>query len=254
MIFNVSGGGGTALNFRVVGGTEAPANPAANCIWVNTDVDITGWVFSAEEPSPAEPGMVWIRIDTSSPVAFNALKKNGIMVYPMSAIQYVGGTWVSKPAKSYQGGWVDWILRLYNPGNEFEEVTGGFSKAYENSVGTRTLTKNSDSLFLQTAGTSSGGANFTVATENLIDLTSFSTLYARIAFTNSKYTRFYLAAGTSKNAGLSGDCAFYTSASTEGVVELDISNLSGEYYVWVGLGGTQASNSGNCYVYEVYLK
>ena len=58
---------------------------------------------------------VWFLIGTSSTVAFNATKKNPIMVYPRSAKQYVGGAWVNKTAKIYQGGvWADfsfWIIR-----------------------------------------------------------------------------------------------------------------------------------------------
>lgn len=50
MIFNLSGGG-NPLNFKVVGGTSAPANPAENIIWVNTGTAITGWHFDAEEPN-----------------------------------------------------------------------------------------------------------------------------------------------------------------------------------------------------------
>ena len=50
------GGGGIAgLNFKVVGGTTQPTNPKENTIWVNTNTDITSWVFSAGQPeSPTE--------------------------------------------------------------------------------------------------------------------------------------------------------------------------------------------------------
>lgn len=130
MIFNTSGGGGAALNFRVVGGTTAPSNPSENCIWVNTSVPFTNWVFSADEPSPAEAGMVWIISGTSSQVAFNALKKNCIQVYPISAKQYVSGAWVDKTAKSYQNGaWADWYVwdgELFDNGEQYEDVTGGW--------------------------------------------------------------------------------------------------------------------------------
>ena len=130
MIFNASGGGGAALNFRVVGGTIAPTNPAENCIWVNTSNTITSWIFSATEPSPAEAGMVWISTGTSSSIELNVLKKNAIQVYPISAKQYVGNAWVDVTAMSYQGGkWVEWIHYLYTDGVFRNELIGGF-KAY----------------------------------------------------------------------------------------------------------------------------
>lgn len=44
-IASISAGDG--LNFEVVGGTTQPANPKENTIWINTDVEITRWYFSA---------------------------------------------------------------------------------------------------------------------------------------------------------------------------------------------------------------
>lgn len=46
------GGGSNPLNFKVVGGASAPASPKENTIWVNTDLTITGWVFSDDNPFP----------------------------------------------------------------------------------------------------------------------------------------------------------------------------------------------------------
>ena len=53
MIFNMAGVGGpnSGLNFKVVGGTTAPAVPVNNTIWVNTSTEITGWKFSARDPN-----------------------------------------------------------------------------------------------------------------------------------------------------------------------------------------------------------
>ena len=111
------GGGGESLNFKVVGDTTEPTNPNKNTIWVNTDKKIASWIFSATQPKTATEGMVWIFTSTFSAVEFNALKKNGIQVYPIFAKQYVSGAWVDKTAKSYQNGvWVDWIVRIYELG------------------------------------------------------------------------------------------------------------------------------------------
>lgn len=48
-IFGVTGTKGE-LDFEVVGGTTAPANPKENMIWIETDVPITNWTISAYEP------------------------------------------------------------------------------------------------------------------------------------------------------------------------------------------------------------
>ena len=92
------------LNFNLVGGLTQPADPAENMIWVRTDVPITGYTFSPTVPSQPVEGMVWIAIRTSSPVSFNALKKNGIVLYPVSAYQYVSGDWEYVAAQIGQDG------------------------------------------------------------------------------------------------------------------------------------------------------
>ena len=111
MILNMNGGGGASLNFKVVGGTAEPANPKENTIWVDTDIEITKWLFSATEPEEPSEGMVWFATDTSSSIQFNALKKNDFTVYPCGARQYVDGMWINKIAKIYQGGeWINLLL------------------------------------------------------------------------------------------------------------------------------------------------
>lgn len=134
---NTGGGGSGGLNFQVIGGTTAPSNPKENMIWVNTSTKITSYIFSATQPT-GSAGMVWISTGTSSTVEFNALKKNGIQVYPISAKQYIGGAWVDVEAKIYQGGsWVDWIP----PGALFYSGMGAqveFEK-YESANSTATI-------------------------------------------------------------------------------------------------------------------
>ena len=91
--FMPRGGGGAALNFKVLAyATEEAlltATPANNTIGIITETPITSWIFSATEPSPAEAGMVWITVNTYSSVKFNALKKNGIQVYPIVTVREV---------------------------------------------------------------------------------------------------------------------------------------------------------------------
>ena len=126
-----AGGGGGGLNFKVVGGTVQPTSPSENTIWVNTSVAITSWVFSTTAPTNPAAGMVWFATGSSSSVAFNAVKKNGIWVYPAGCQQYVSGAWVTKTAKTYQSGaWKDWQLTLYKAGTKRVKFTDGNGTAY----------------------------------------------------------------------------------------------------------------------------
>lgn len=125
------GSGGAGLNFKIVGDTTKPANPKENMIWVNTDVKLTGYYFQSKQPENMQPGEVWISTGTSSPVEFNALKKNGLQVYPLSANKCVNGAWENMNAEIYIGGkWTQfssmWDGKLFTPGNQYESVTGGW--------------------------------------------------------------------------------------------------------------------------------
>lgn len=165
-------GGGAALNFKIVGGTEQPANPKEHTIWINTDAAVTSWIISAVQPETPSEGMVWISTGTSSSAEFNALKKNGINVYPLFAKQYVSGAWVDKTAKSYQNGaWVDWFVYLLNRGKDNTDLTGGWqaiAKPYNaNAIGSApTVTQNANSITLKQG---SGVRYGMYATKNKID-------------------------------------------------------------------------------------
>lgn len=143
----VLGGGGAGLNFKVVGGTTQPTNPKENTIWVNTSASITEWAFSVSAPANPTAGMVWFGIGLSSEVSFNALKKNQIHVYPISAKQYISGKWTDKTAKTYKNSaWRDWSQILL-PSNDIlgRLVKGGQSVTpqYTSNVLTLSLTNTS---------------------------------------------------------------------------------------------------------------
>lgn len=240
MIFNVSGGGGTALNFRVVGGTTAPTNPAENCIWVNTDTPITSWIFYATEPSPAEAGKVWISTGTSSTVEFNALKKNGIQVYPISAKQYVGGAWLDKTAKSYQGGaWTEWWNGvLFENADQYEDITGGWVKGASYGNAGTTATIDDTGIKLSTVS----GSFINVETVNKIDLSGHSTLYvdATVTSRTSSSANYLWLAYTESSGQAIHDSAAVPKASAKVTalgnvtLSLDVSTVDGEYFVVFG--------------------
>jgi len=108
------GGGGGGLNFRVIGATVRPTSAKENDIWVNTSTKIESWIFSSTEPESPTSGMVWFVTASDSAAAFNALKKNEIWVYPVSAAQYIDGAWVDKEAFKFDGAeWIQLIGEVY---------------------------------------------------------------------------------------------------------------------------------------------
>lgn len=248
MILNMTGGG-APLNFKVVGGTAEPASPAENMIWVNTDAEITGWIFSAEQPESAEVGTIWIKTGASSPVAFNALKKNGIKVYPLSVMQYVASTtaeWVKRTAKTFIGGaWVDWWdgSTLYDSGDEIEQTTGGWSaQAFKasNDVGNLkapTVTKNAENMKVDLAGYS-GGVYYCgcLMTGNAVDLTGFTSIKINITAITSNV---YLRVASAHSDGYTSEASLQISKTGESA--LDISSISGGKYIAIAIAQVNAS-------------
>lgn len=237
----------SSLNFRVVGGTAQPTDPRENDIWVNTDTRITEWIFSATKTENPTEGMVWFATGVTSGAAFNAVRKNGIVLYPVEAQQYVGGAWMKVTAQSYQNGaWRDWWAgELYTPGNEFEEVTGGWTALAlkQTSTGNAsepTITRGEDGLVMTNSNTNySGGI---VHTARKIEISGRS----RLVFTGvSNVPQKDRAALTvwSDIGSLQTDNVIASVAlpTSEGTAALDISALNGSYYVGFALYRSSAT-------------
>ena len=258
--FGGSGGGG-GLNFKVVGGTTQPTNPTENTIWVNTSVSITDWVFSAAEPTAQKEGMVWISTGTASGREFNALKKNGIQVYPLAAKQYIGGAWVDVTAKSYQdGAWGDWIPKgaLYYKGDECENNGGKWvnkpwavnSNGY-NGVSCTDI-KRTDEDITMTLVHAGAGKSTTLIKENLLDLTDYSTLTFEYVASGNKYITFF-AAPSGSTYYSSGATMWGTMSGAEKVATIDVSALTGKYVVGVGVAQSDDGQTSVVTLKEVIL-
>lgn len=249
------GSGGASLNFNVKTYTsevELKADkPRENTIGVITTTTMTSWVFSATEPTEPEVGMVWIFVGKESSVEFNALKKHTLQVYPRKAKQYVGGTFEDKPVYSYQNGeWVTvWNGELYEKGNKFEFITGGWAFVHgrvPDTYNIGTYTDNKDSITLTVT---KDKATIEAVTEKKIDLTEHKTL--NINITNENVGYLWLKVGTTQvmSSGVAR-----TDNLTAGKGSLDISALDGEYYVAVeAFSNKESTGAGSATFDEVWL-
>lgn len=238
-----TGGGGGGLNFQVIGGATAPSNPKENTIWVNTDVKITTWAFSATEPEAPVEGMVWITTGTSSSAEFNTLKKNGIQVYPLSAKQYVGGSWVDVEAKSYQGGeWVDLVTDLLTTLDEFE-ILAAAQSVYSMQDGT---------LHISYSSANGDASDIVMTRKKILDTRGRSKLsviahFNTLTYANAGiYPMFGLVANKPTSATkpsfvASVNVTQTTNGKTE--YELNLDGCQGEYYFVI----YSAASRGNVY-------
>lgn len=247
MIFNMVAGG-AALNFKIIGGTVQPENPMENTIWVDTDVEITGWHFGTTAPGEPVDGMVWIRTDTFSNVGFNALKENGIMVYPLSANQYISDAFVDVEAKSYQGGeWVEWIpaSAWYWRGNECENNGGGWiSTAWklqaDAGVDAQTFEITREADYLKFTKTGQIGA--VIHKEEPVDLTNVKAIHFKgemSAASKQNWVAFHVwtEIGGNNAYWATNSVATVQTSTSEAVTEfsLDVSALTGSYYIGFGI-------------------
>lgn len=187
---NTGGGGGVGgSELVIVGGTTRPAKANHNTIWLNTPNEITSYVLSATEAETPVEGMAWVSIgDSGSVKMVSPVGGDWITVYPLSAMQYVGGAWVDVNAMSYQyGEWVEWFPAgaLYWEGNERTSITGGWvavAKKYQSSsnITTKapTVTRYDDYIYATQTGSACG--LFHIA--NAVDLTGYNKLIAEGEF------------------------------------------------------------------------
>lgn len=236
---NLGGGSVAGLNFKIVAVESEnmlPSYPNENTIAIFSETEINGYSFGITEPESPEEGMLWILTGCTSPVAFNALKKDTIMVYPSSAKQYVTGIWMPVQAMTYQKGeWINWIQYLIN---------NGFA-AIEFITQRIEITESSGNMTI--SGTASG---FHEMYADNIDLTAWNNIVLTGSF----------------NVGASGsglilavweidvDEVIYSSAVsyeviTDGGATLDVSSLSGKYKVGICTVGISKHT-----IYDLYLK
>ena len=250
-MYGFGGGGSTSLNFKIVGNPK-PANPSENMIWVNTDKKITNWSFQAEQPENMADGSIWVKTGTSSSAEFNALKKNGVHVYPLSAKQYVSGALVDVEAKTYiNGEWTEWApptvyLMKSGEGNPNDFEVGVYSDGY----GSCTVTAEYISV--------SVAKLLSFQKKETVDLTRYKTVHFNVDCTKATDGKFHLCASKESLIGnyLTDLSAPAMVAPVVGVRELklDVTNLSGNYYIG---GKTSYLNNGSGWtdmkIYDIWM-
>lgn len=234
MIINMSCGGAN-LNFKIVGGTSVPTSPSNNTIWVNTNVEITTWVFSVTEPESPVEGMVWLGTGRTSSVAFNVLKKNTIKVYPVSAKQYISGSWTNVEPKSYMNNeWVSWAIYLFNSGDQCEDITGGWKAVSRNHFhyGAIMPTLTIENGIMTVTSYSDVDSNYyggTVQTNNKIDMSQYSTLIFQVTDCLDDSNEGHLRVGIASDS-ITQEYVMdaYKDITSVGEVSVDVSSVNKE--------------------------
>ena len=191
-------------------------------------------------------GQVWIQTGSVSNGAFNALKKNGIMVYPVKAKLYQNGAWKDKDVQVYQNGaWKE--LRTYL----FESGTGAVVPFSKNNASAASITVGTNNISITMGNEQYGLAN--VFTNNKITFKAGDVLVfdAKCTSTTADTTGDWarrVGVYTTQH-GTSGDTSIGTMVA--GVL-LTANSTRKEYRVPISSAGSYYVQSAGCGAAEIY--
>ena len=108
MFFDMSNGSGLAFRVKAYATEEEmlASAPGENTIGVEVD-SYDGYVICATAPENPTEGMLWIQVDSASPVKFLATRKNSIYIHPIKAYIY------HTPEDETDTGWNVVVAYLY---------------------------------------------------------------------------------------------------------------------------------------------
>lgn len=253
----ITPGGGGVPTCRAVGGSQPPPGPwRKNTIWVEGGAAVTDLLFSQAAPSRRSDGKalsggeVWVEtwLDSTAPIE----AYRGVKVYPQAVYQYSGGSWVKKDARLYSGssGTVrPWHPIYFKDGLINAGLTGGiYGTGYYTSEHSNYAPKYGDGVITVTRKPLSSGSSSLFVFRNKVDLTPLSRIYFNASVWKS--SKGYSCVGVGKSYGSSN--ITYT-AKLEGTGGwLDVSGLSGEYYIGASAGVSNKDKDSGTSGFTIY--
>lgn len=233
---------GVELNFAVIGGPTQPENPIENTIWVNTNNNISTWVFQTYEPEAPTEGMIWFLTGLSSRFSFNAIKDNNIVsIYPIWTKQYTNESWVNISTMIYQNSeWKSWseYLYYYNKPVNYTWKAVAMSEAIAGNQQGVTPSISFSSNGSVTVKGNSGSKAYVGGIYRIvgsIDFTEISSLVADVV-SGSAILSIFKKGGDAwgSNTAYGGDMVKGCGLSA-GTWEYDTSSLRGEYDIGIGV-------------------
>lgn len=222
---------GTGGNFSVVGGLTQPASPKENMIWVKANVKkAPKYVFAVAAPDSPSEGLIWFLVSSSGAIT--------------QASAYTDGAWVTTDAYMYlAGNWVQitaaWNGELFDNGNQYEDVTGGWS--VDNSY------YGGGSIGTAIVG-GSGGNNSDQGSKIYTTKAILSGNYTKFKFTVTKASgsnKFSLKSGSISGATM----AYHTFNGSAGTFAIAIPSGLPSFFPYL-----QTGSKGTCTITKVWLE
>lgn len=196
------------------------------------DVDCNISFVDKDVPIPIEQGVVWFPTASQSTSPMNILKNNNITIYPYGANQYVNGEWVSVAAEAFtKGTWWLWELWLYSYGEEYFDLTGGWTE----EVNCRETVDGV--VYLRPYAYSGNAADPNAVfirwfpqTRNKIDITNFNSIVLNIQYNPLVVHVWLSTTEINYNTLANAEYHFNTENKHTGEWIIDVSDISGSYY------------------------
>ena len=247
---NARGGGG-GLNLKVVGGATQPTKPRENTIWITTTTDITGYALSPTQPENGTEGLVWLKTADTG-VEINVGRKNAVLLHLASGMLYTGGKWLNINAWVYTNNvWTQFAqegLMIFS--REEQEYDAIIAKLKNSSEEGQYLKKSDANPYIKFSlwyGSKIQRGYYCI---DPVDVTNFSTLEV-VGYSNTDKTTAF---GLSTAANTKLDAASQKFTIDESVNKVDISNLTGEFYIGFSLNRVNDNTSATIFVKSVYLR
>lgn len=270
---NAGGGGGSDLNFSVIGSPTQPVAPKYNDIWVKTSVKIPDWEFSeVNMPSHAmSEGFVYFTSTYSGAWAarestgLNFLRKHAILTKLTAACQYYSGAWHSMDAYIYKSGtWVQFswsVVSLYNNGAWNTDLTGEWIAqgkllaSQSNPALTPKVAKNADNFKVYYTSSDNGSGIYYAAQK--INLSNFKTLHfeGEMRYYQDSYGTVGLNVWTNINGRVDQNrsAVLHGNGVASGVGTLDVSALTGDYYIGFNVYANYGVGTSSVVCKKLYL-
>ena len=240
--------GGAPAKIPVIAAASVAALPTAakeGTIALITSTALgTAYIGNMTVATPVA-GDVRIRTSALAPHPIAPLRGQPVEIYPQSAAQYSGTEWTDVALYvRHNGVWAQQTVWLYNAGELYATVTGGWSMGYQGN-GSTSITLESERIRVACNGQSVWIA---VATNNAVDMTPFSTLTVNFTQSgNNDYSnnRLYLMTSHDASPNTETPYAEFSGRYTNKIMTLDVSAVTGEWYIGMGTNnyGTLYLNS-----------
>ena len=171
--------------------------------------------------------------------------------------QNVGGVWKQKvvPKGNIGGVWKEFIqysTKLYELGTEYYSIVRGYCTG--TSGRSYIYKENTDNITLTTNYNVSGYANCSLQTQNAIDLTNVNTIYVdweRTGSVRNNSNRIYVSEFSNSSSRVAA--TYIDGRFTRQVYSLNVSSLSGNYYIVVN-NSDEPNSNGDLIVYRLWME